>query len=76
MKSSFMFYLLGIAYVIILFYNLGQTFKWLTSTEINTPYILERTMIYLFSPVAMHGLLPIIFIIKCSVNERVFLYHG
>ena len=40
MKSSFLFYLLGIADVVILFYNLGQTFKWLTCTETNTPYIL------------------------------------
>ena len=41
MKSSFIFYLLGIADIVILFYNLGQTFKWLTCMETNTPYILE-----------------------------------
>ena len=42
MESSLIFYLLGIANVVILFYNLGQTFKWLTCMKINTPYILER----------------------------------
>ena len=49
MASSFIFYLLRIADVDILFYNLGQTFKWLTCTENNTPYILDRreyTVIY------------------------------
>ena len=30
MKSSFIFYLLGFSDVDILFYNLGQTFEWLT----------------------------------------------
>ena len=48
MKSSFIFYLLGIADVVILFYNLGQTFKWLTCTETNTPYILERREYYIY----------------------------
>ena len=33
MKGSFIFYLLGIAILSIWFYNLGQTFKWLTCTE-------------------------------------------
>ena len=42
MKASFIFYLLGIADVSILFYNFGQTLKWLTCTKINRPYILER----------------------------------
>ena len=42
MKGSFIFYLLGIVDVCVLFYNLGQTFKWLTCTETNTPYILKR----------------------------------
>ena len=42
MKSSFIFYLLGIADVDILFYNLGQTYTSLTCTKIDTPYILER----------------------------------
>ena len=46
MQGSFIFYLLGIVDVSILFYNLGQTFKWLTCTETNTPYILERRGYY------------------------------
>jgi len=47
MKGIFIFYLLGIAYVSTLFYNLGQTFNWLTCTETNTAYILERREYYI-----------------------------
>ena len=43
MKSSFIFYLLlGKGDVVILFYNLDKTFKWLTCMKTNTPYILKR----------------------------------
>jgi hypothetical protein len=42
MKSSFIFYLFVIVDVVVLFYNLGQTYTWLTCMKINTPYILEQ----------------------------------
>ena len=41
MKSNSIFYLLGIADV-ILFYNFGQTCTRLTFEKTNTPYIKER----------------------------------
>ena len=40
MKSIVIVYLLGIANVDILFYNLGQTYKCLTSMKVDAPYIL------------------------------------
>ena len=42
MKNSFKFYLLSVANVVILLYNLDQTFIWFTCMEIKTCYILER----------------------------------
>ena len=50
MKSSFMFYLLGIADVIILFYNPGQTFKCLPCKLLGNVFalLIQKTIITLF----------------------------
>ena len=39
LTSSFIIYLLGIAYVDVVLYNLGQILKWLTCKKNSTTYI-------------------------------------
>ena len=41
LTSSFIIYLLGIAYVDVVLYNLGQILKWLTCKKNSTTYILD-----------------------------------
>jgi len=42
MASSFIFYLLGIAYFDVLLYKFGQILKCLSCAKNNTTYILDR----------------------------------